>query len=170
MNTELGLHSIVRPKKPDCSQGKAHKIFENKINQDFTADKINQKWCTDFTYLFLNNREVRYNCTIIDLHDRSVIASITDSHITSDLAIRTLQKALASQLQLKKELILHSDQGTQFISKVFVEYCEFVHVTQSMSKAGYPYDNTPMERYFNTLKTNVQICMNSGQRKRYIRQ
>ena len=81
MNTELGLRSIVRPKKPDHQQGKAHKIFENKINQDFTADKINQKWCTDFTYLFLTDHEVRYNCTIIDLHDRSVIASITDRHI-----------------------------------------------------------------------------------------
>lgn len=152
MNTELGLHSIVRPEKPDCRQGKAHKIFENKINQDFTADKINQKWCTNFTCLFLNNHEVRYNCTIIDLYDRSVIASITDSHITSDLAIRTLQKALASQPQTKGELILHSGQGTQFTSKAFVEYCESVHVTQSMSKAGYPYDNAPMERYFNTLK------------------
>ena len=42
MNTELGLRSIMRPKKPDCRQGKAHKIFENKINQDFTADKLNQ--------------------------------------------------------------------------------------------------------------------------------
>ena len=152
MNTELGLHSIVRPKKPDYQQGKAHKIFENKRNQDFTADKINQKWGTDFTYLFLKNREVRYNCTIIDLHDRSVIASITDSHITSELAICTLQKALASQPQIKGELILHSDQGTPFTSKAFVEYCESVHVTQSMSKAGYPYDNAPMERYFNTLK------------------
>ena len=152
MNTELGLRSIVRPKKPDHQQGKAHKIFENKINQDFTADKINQKWCTDFTYLFLTDHEVRYNCTIIDLHDRSVIASITDRHITSDLAIRTLQKALDSQPQIKGELILHSDQGSQFTSKAFVEYCESVHVTQSMSKAGYPYDNAPMERYFNTLK------------------
>lgn len=81
-----------------------------------------EEWCTDFTYLFLNNREVRYNCTIIELYDRSVIASITDSHITSDLAIRTLQKALASQTQIKGELILHSDQGTQFTSKAFVEY------------------------------------------------
>lgn len=87
---ELGLRSIVRLKKPDYQQGKAHKIFEYKINQDFTADKINQKWCTDFTYLFLNDHEVRYNYTIIDLYDRSVIASITDRHITSDLAIRTL--------------------------------------------------------------------------------
>lgn len=33
-----------------------------------------------------------------------------------------------------------------------MEYCESVHVTQSMSKAGYPYDNAPIERYFNTLK------------------
>ena len=49
--------------------------------------KYCQKWCTDFTYLFLENHGVRYNCTIIDLHDRSVVAGITDRHITSDLAI-----------------------------------------------------------------------------------
>ena len=152
MNTELGLYSIVRPKKPDYEHGKPHKIFENKLGQNFTADKVNQKWCTDFTYLFLADRGVRYNCTIIDLHDRSVIASVTDRHITSDLAIRTLQKALDSQPAVKGELILHSDQGSQYTSKAFVEFCESVHVTQSMSKAGYPYDNAPMERYFNTLK------------------
>lgn len=152
MNTELGLYSIVRPKKPGYEYGKPHKVFENRLKQDFHADGINQKWCTDFTYLFLDNHEVRYNCTIIDLHDRSVIASITDRHITSDLAIRTLQKALNSQPQIKGKLILHSDQGSQYTSKAFVEFCESVHVTQSMSKAGYPYDNAPMERYFNTLK------------------
>lgn len=152
MNTELGLYSIVRPKKTGYEYGKPHKVFENRLKQDFHADGINQKWCTDFTYLFLDNHEVRYNCTIIDLHDRSVIASITDRHITSDLAIRTLQKALNSQPQIKGNLILHSDQGSQYTSKAFVEFCESVHVTQSMSKAGYPYDNAPMERYFNTLK------------------
>lgn len=152
MNTELDLRSIVRPKKPGYEHGKAHKVFDNKLNQDFTAPQINQKWCTDFTYLFLSNHEVRYNCTILDLHDRSVIASITDRKITSDLAIRTLQKALDSQPTIKGELILHSDQGTQYTSKAFVEFCESVHVTQSMSKAGYPYDNAPMERYYNTLK------------------
>ena len=155
MNSILGLKSIVRPKKPEYKHGKPHKVFENKIQQNFSADEINQKWCTDFTYLFLENHDVRYNCTIIDLHDRSVIASITDRHITSDLAIRTLQKALESQPAIKGELILHSDQGSQFTSKAFVEFCESVHVTQSMSKAGYPYDNAPMERYFNTLKSEL---------------
>ena len=108
--------------------------------------------CTDFTYLFLKNGEVRYNCSILDLYDRSIIASITDRHITSELAIRTLQKALDSQPMRKGELLLHSDQGAQYTSKAFVEYCESVHVIQSMSKAGCPYDNAPMERYFNTLK------------------
>ena len=152
MNTEMKLFSVVRPKKPCYEHGKQHKVFENKLHQDFTAEKPNQKWCTDFTYLFLKNGDVRYNCSIIDLYDRSVIASITDRNITSDLAIRTLQKALDSQAKIKGELILHSDQGSQYTSKAFVEFCESVHVTQSMSKAGYPYDNAPMERYFNTLK------------------
>ncbi len=102
--------------------------------------------------MFLKNHDVRYNCTIIDLYDRSVVASITDRHITSDLAIRTLQKALDLQSTINDRLILHSDQGTQYTSKAFTEFCESVNVTQSMSKAGYPYDNAPMERYFNTLK------------------
>ncbi|MCI9570785.1 MAG: transposase family protein [Lachnospiraceae bacterium] len=65
--------------------------------QDFTAEKPNQRWCTDFTYLFLKNHEARYNCTILDFYDCSVIASITDRNITSELAIRTPKKALESQ-------------------------------------------------------------------------
>ena len=152
MNVEMQLCSIVRPKKPDYKHGKAHKIFANKLGQDFTAERANQKWCTDFTYLFLKNHEVRYNCTIIDLYDRSVVAGITDRHITSELAIRTLQRALDSQPAIQGELILHSDQGAQYTSNAFIEFCESKNVTQSMSKAGYPYDNAPMERYFNTLK------------------
>ena len=150
MNTEMDLHSIIRPRKPGTKPKKPHKIFENKLGQDFHADKPNRKWCTDFTYLFLKNGEVRYNCTIIDLYDRSVVASITDRHITSDLAIRTLQKALDSRHPAKGELLLHSDQGSQYTSKAFIEFCGSVHVSQSMSKAGYPYDNAPMERYLCT--------------------
>ncbi len=52
-------------------------------------------------------------------------------------------------------MILHSDQGSQYISKEFVEYCETNAITPNMSKAGYPYDNAPMERYFNTLKNEL---------------
>ena len=144
MNKELKLSSIVRRKKPNYRKGKPHKIFDNLIKQEFGADSRNKKWCTDFTYLFLTDGSKRYNCTILDLYDRSVIASITDKNITADLAIRTLKKALESQPKIKEKLILHSDQGSQYTSKDFVEFCESVGVTQSMSKAGYPYDNAPM--------------------------
>ena len=123
MDTELGLRSVVRPKKPDHGYGKPHKVFENKLKQDPTADAVDQKWCTDLTYLFLADHEVRYNCTIIDLYDRSVVASMTDRSITSDLAIRTLQKALDPQQQIKGGLILHSDQDSPYTSRAFVEFC-----------------------------------------------
>ena len=98
---------------------KPHKAFENKLKQNFTRDKVNWKWCTDCTWLFLENHDVHYNCIIIDLHDRSVIASITDPSITSDLVIRTLtlQKALDSQPKITGGLILHIDQGSQFTEK-----------------------------------------------------
>ena len=156
-NAEMRLYSLVHPKKPCYRRGKPHKAFENKLQQKFHADHANHKRCTDFTYLFLKNGETRYNCSIVDLYDRSVIASVTERQITSGLAIRTLKKALESQPQIKEELILHSDQGSQYTSKAFVEFCESVHVSQSMSKAGCPYDNAPMERYFNTLKNE---CVN----------
>ena len=150
--SELGIRSITRRKRPEYKQGKAHKVFPNLLEQDFSCDEINTKWCTDFTYLFLKDGSKRYNCSILDLHDRSIVASITDKKITADLAVRTLRKAIDSQPPIKGVLILHSDQGSQYTSKEFVEYCERMAVTQSMSKAGYPYDNAPMERYFNTLK------------------
>ena len=108
MNTELGLFSIVRRKKPNYHYSKAHKKFDNLINQDFGAPQINQKWATDFTYLFLAGGDKRYNCTIIALHDRSVVASITDRNITNDLAIRTLKNALDSQKSVSPNLFLHS--------------------------------------------------------------
>ena len=152
MNKELGLQSVTRRKRPGYRKGKPHRVFPNLLEQDFACDEINSKWCTDFTCLFLDDGSKRYNCTILDLHDRSVVASITDRNITADLAIRTLRKAIESQPEIKGLLILHSDQGSQYTSREFTEYCERMKVTQSMSKAGCPYDNAPMERYFNTLK------------------
>lgn len=143
MSTELDLKSVVRRKRSEYRRGKAHKVFPNLLEQDFICDEINTKWCTDFTYLFLADGNKRYNGTILDLHDRSVVASITDKNITADLAIRTLRKAMDSQPPIKGVLILHSDQGSQYTSREFVEYCERMKVTQSRSKAGYPYDNAP---------------------------
>ena len=109
---KMQLFSSSRRKKPGYVHGAAHKVYDNRLKQNFHAKKRNRKWCTDFTYLTLADGRKRYNCTIIDLYDRSVIASITDRKITSDL-------------------------GSQYTSREFTEFCIEKGITQSMSKAGY---------------------------------
>ena len=75
--------------------------------------------------------------------------------MTSELAIKALEKALRKAKKIRNKIILHSDQGSQYSSKKFVEYCKKNMIQQSMSIAGCPYDNAPMKRYFNTLKNEL---------------
>ena len=161
LNIELGLKAIVRrPKYRSSTSNSDGNCFPDLLKRHFRADNINNKWCTDFTYLTLANGEKHYNCTIIDLFDRSVVASITDKNITSELAIRTLQRALKSKKIDKGSLILHSDQGSQFTSYDFSLFCKRNGIVQSMSRKGNPWDNAPMERYFNTLKQELIYLKN----------
>lgn len=148
---ELHLQSIVRRKKPVYIKDKVHKVFPNLVNREFDIKKPNQVWCTDFTYLPLSNGKMRYNCTIIDLCGREVIATLNSDKINAELAKNTLKMAL-NRRKPRKGVVLHSDQGSQYTSEEFTLYCEKNHVQQSMSKAGCPYDNAVMERYYNTLK------------------
>ena len=148
---EMGIQAILQKKKLKYVKGLIHKTFDNLLQQDFTAEKPNEKWCTDFTYLELSNGKKRYNCSIIDLYDRSVIASKNSHYIDSILAIDTLKMAIKRHT-LTGKLILHSDQGSQFASVLFTEYCKRNNIVQSMSRAGCPYDNAVMERYYNSLK------------------
>ncbi|WP_180267112.1 integrase core domain-containing protein, partial [Streptococcus macedonicus] len=67
------------------------------------------------------------------------------------LAKETLKIALERR-KPAKGIILHSDQGRQFTAKEFNKFCDKNYVQQSMSKAGCPYDNAVMERFYNTLK------------------
>jgi transposase InsO family protein len=152
MNKVLDLAAIIMRKKPRYSSEKRHKIFDNILKQNFTVREKNQIWCTDFTYMRQSNGKFRYNCSIIDLFDRAAISSVNDDYINTNLAIKTLTKALEKE-KYPKGLILHSDQGVQFASWEFVMFCQKHGITQSMSKAGCPYDNAPMERFFNTFKS-----------------
>jgi putative transposase len=153
MNKELKKYSIVFRKRPGYVKGKAHKVFPNLLKRNFEAKKRHTVLCTDFTYTRLKNGIMVYNCTILDLFNREVLASETGAEITTELAIKTIRKAL--KFRRGSSLILHSDQGSQFTSKMFVEFCKERKITQSMSKAGCPYDNAVMERYFNTLKNEM---------------
>ncbi len=154
---ELNLKSIIRRKRPDYVKGTAHKVFENVLNQEFHVTTQNKVWCTDFTYLPLENNTMEYNCSIIDLADRSCVATMTGDKIDAELAISTLKQALENRKH-PRNIVLHSDQGSQYTSKKFVEFCEEHGIQQSMSRAGCPYDNAPMERFFNTLKHEFFHC------------
>ena len=142
MNKDLNLAAIIMRKKPDYKSCKKHKIFDNLLKQNFTVNEKNKIWCTDFTYMRQPNGKFRYNCTIIDLFD----------YINNELAIDTLKEAREKD-KPGNGIILHSDQGVQYTSWEFVKFCKDNGVTQSMSKAGYPYDNAPMERFYNTFKS-----------------
>ena len=154
MNKDLFLYIIVMRKKTKYRRGAKNKIFSNLLKQDFRSEGKNRIWFTDFTYIRLSNEKMRYNCSILDLYDRSIVASVNGELINTELAKETLEKALKSE-KPKEGLILHSDQGCQYTSWEFVSYCREKKIIQSMSKAGRPYDNAPMERFYNTLKNEL---------------
>ena len=58
------------------------------------------------------------------MYDRGIVASITAREMISELAIKTLEKALRKVKKIRNKIILHSDQGSQYSSKKFVEYCK----------------------------------------------
>jgi len=149
---ELRIRSIRAPRKPRYHKGECYKKFDNLLNQDFTVDSPNKKWCTDFTHLFLKDGAKRYNCSIIDLYDRSPVATLNGKRITAQLATETLKLALVNN-NIGSGLIIHSDQGSQFTSMEFTEFCSNMGIRQSMSRAGCPYDNSPMESFYGTFKS-----------------
>lgn len=106
------------------------------------------------SHIYFGNKCKRYNCSIIDLYDRRVVASVNGRRINTELAIETVKKAL-ERSNGETGMILHSDRGSQFTSRQFAEFCEMHGIVQSMSRPGCPYDNAPMERYFNTLKAEL---------------
>ncbi len=141
-------------KKQIYVHGEKSKIFPYLLKQNFKADAKNKIWCIDFTYIRLANEKMRYNCTIIDLYDRSAVVSLNPSYINSELAIDNLKRAINNE-KPGRSLILHSDQGYQFTSSTFTKFCKSQETIQSMNKSGCPYDNSPLERFFKTFKDEL---------------
>lgn len=152
MNQELNLHAVLKIKKASYKNKTPDSTYENTLNQEFVATCKNQIWCADFTYIRLKSGKMRYNCSLIDIYDRSVVASLNSSYMTSEFAIDTLKLALKNE-KISGNLLLHTDRGSQFTSYEFAAFCNAHHIRQSMSKPGCPYDNAVMERFYRTFKT-----------------
>ena len=125
-------------------------IAPNLLNQEFKADKPNQIWLTDITYI-KTNEGFTYLCTVIDLYSRKIVGWATSRKIDTELVISALLQAIILRSSLQG-LVLHSDRGSQYASHAFQEYLSRYGLVQSMSRRGNCYDNAPMESFYKSLK------------------
>ena len=128
-------------------------IAPNLLNQDFTTKTINQVWLTDITYI-PTKEGFTYLCAIVDLHSRKIIGWKTSRNIDSELAIKSLDQAIALRGP-QPGLIVHSDRGCQYASEAFRHRLGDHEIIQSMSRRGNCYDNAPMESFFKSYKTEA---------------
>ncbi len=142
---KMGLEAIY-PKKMLSKAHPAHKKYPYLL-RDVVIDHPDQAWCTDITYIRLQQGFV-YLVAIMDWHSRYVLA--WDISITLDAAfcIRTLERAL----KLSSPDIFNSDQGVQFTSADFTNILEREGVRISMDGRGRVYDNIFVERLWRTVK------------------
>lgn len=147
---KYNLLSVVRRKKYRNYGQQLHK-YPNLLNRDFYADKPNQKWVTDISYI-KTAQGTLYLSVIRDLFDNSIIAYKTGTEQTVNLVLNTIRAAKKKE-KVTAELQLHSDQGFQYTSNQYFKLTQSYGITPSISRRGNPYDNALAENFFSILKT-----------------
>ena len=123
----------------------------NHLKQAFNPPAPNQVWTSDFSYIPIGKKTFAYLCVVLDLFSRKVIAWTVGSTIDTNLAIKTLDKALHSR-NLMSPVLFHTDQGSQYTSFEFRKFIEHHPIVHSLSKPGYPWDNAVTEAFFKYMK------------------
>ena len=147
---KYNLLSVVRRKRYQHYCSALHK-YPNLLNRDFKADRPNQKWVTDISYV-PTKQGFLYLSVIRDLYDNSIVAYKTATQQTINLVLNTI-KAAKRKEKVTAELQLHSDQGFQYTSQAYFNLTQSYGITQSMSRRGNPYNNALAENFFSILKT-----------------
>jgi len=147
---KYNLLSVVRRKKYHYYSQTLHK-YPNLLNRDFKAERPNQKWVTDISYIH-TGQGVLYLSVIRDLFDNSIVAYKTSTTQNIQLVLETI-KAAKRKEKVTEELQLHSDQGFQYTSHGYFKLTQSYRITPSMSRRGNPYDNALAENFFSILKT-----------------
>ena len=147
------LLSEIRRRRQWRQMGQQLHKYENLLNRDFHADRVNSKWVTDISYI--HTREgVLYLSMIRDLYDNSIVAYKTGTRQTVNLVLDTIRLAMKKEKKrVAAELQLHSDQGFQYTSQAYFNLTQAYGITPSMSRRGNPYDNAMAENFFSMLKT-----------------
>ncbi len=144
VSKQPGAHryQVARSERPD---------IPNHLAREFAAPQPNQVWCGDITYVWAGGRW-HYLAAVLDLHTRRVVGWAMSGRPDADLAVKALDMAY-QQRGCPSGVLFHSDQGSQYGSRVFRQRLWRYRMTQSMSRRGNCWDNAPMERLFRSLKT-----------------
>lgn len=148
---DMGLKSLVRPKKYRSYKGQTGRVAPDLLQRQFTADQMNQKWTTDVTEFNVGGQKL-YLSPVMDLHNGEIIAFETARRPAFQLVQNMLAKAL-DRIGEGETPILHSDQGWQYQMPAWGRMLENRNIAQSMSRKGNCLDNAAMESFFATLKS-----------------
>lgn len=146
---KLPKMSTVKPKFKATKQSDSLPC-PNILKQKFNPKAPNMAWCSDITYIKVQNR-FYYLCVIIDLFSRMVIAYHISNRIDSKLVLDTFEAALKNR-NYPAGTLFHSDRGAQYTCLAFRKRLDDASFVQSFSAKGHPYDNAVAESFFKFLK------------------
>ena len=130
-----------------------HTIAPNILDRDFQATAPNVKWVADFTYVDTAEGWL-YVAVVLDLYSRRVVGWSMSANMTAQMVIDALLMAIWRRGR-PRELLHHSDQGSQYSAEDFQRLLAHHGITCSMSGKGDCWDNAAMESFFSTLKAEL---------------
>jgi len=145
-----GLKAQVGYSKPRYKGGKVAVLAENHLNQEFDAQQPNQAWVTDITYVRTYEGWL-FLAVVIDLFSCQVVGWSMQPRMHVDLVLNALLMAVWRR-KPKNEVLIHSDQGSQFTSSDWQGFLKTHNLICSMSRRGNCYDNAVAESFFQLLK------------------
>ena len=134
--------------------------YDNLIGQ-VAINRPEQVWVSDITYLRLNSSFV-YLSLITDAYSRQIIGYQLQADLSAKGCIEALKMAIKQRRSRHLPLIHHSDRGSQYCSKSYVELLQEGNIAISMTQNGDPYENALAERVNGILKNEFNMAVNAG--------
>ncbi|MEQ4793178.1 IS3 family transposase [Klebsiella variicola subsp. variicola] len=137
-------------KAPRRIAGRPSVVAPNRVQRQFTVVRANQVWVTDITYIRTWQGWL-YLAVVIDLFARNVVGWSMKPTLSRELALDALMMAVWRR-KPDGEVIVHSDQGSQYGSDDWQRFCRANNLAPSMSRRGNCWDNAVAESFFSSLK------------------
>jgi putative transposase len=147
-----GLRGVSRRKRPGPPQPRppAAAPAPDRVQRAFTTAAPDEVWVADITQVATQEGTL-YLAVVLDVFSRRVVGWAMDEGCSTDLVLDALDQAL--QMRTPREVVHHSDRGSQYTSIAFGARCREAGVLRSMGRVGDCYDNALCESFFATLKT-----------------